>query len=55
MLLEDLFANVRGDLSQKQPAISSLPLEFSLTSFLIPLCFNPAAEESKGQLSLKLN
>lgn len=48
MLLEDLFANVRGDLSQKQPAISSLPLEFSLTSFLIPLCFNPAAEESKG-------
>ncbi|XP_068750368.1 uncharacterized protein [Montipora capricornis] len=48
MLLEDLFANVRGDLSQTQPAISSLPLEFSLTSFLIPLCFNPAAEDSKG-------
>ncbi|XP_015773272.1 PREDICTED: uncharacterized protein LOC107351491 isoform X1 [Acropora digitifera] len=40
LVLKDLFAKVREDLSQRQPPVSSLPLEFSLTSSLLPLCLN---------------
>lgn len=40
LVLKDLFAKVREDLSQRQPRVSSLPLEFSLTSSLLPLCLN---------------
>lgn len=40
LVLEDLFAKVREDLSKRQPGVSSLPVEFSLTSSLLPLCLN---------------
>lgn len=44
--LDGLFDNVRGELSQRKPEVSSLPLEFSLTSSLLPFRLNPG--DSKG-------
>ena len=49
VMLGDLFDKVRRDLMDKQPATCSLPVEFSLTSSLLPLCLNPG--DCEGQLT----
>ena len=46
VMLEELFDNIRRDLSQKeQTEACTLPLEFSLNSSLPLICLNPGDSE----------
>jgi len=47
LMLDALFDKVREDFLKNQPSACGLPVEFSLTSSLLPLCVN-SAEDNEG-------
>lgn len=45
VMLPDMFDKVRAELREKRPEAFSLPVEFSLSSSLLPLCLSPGDNE----------
>lgn len=52
-MLDALFDKVREDFLKNQPSACGLPVEFSLTSSLLPLCVN-SAEDNEGLCVIEL-